>query len=99
MGRLATMLAVALACLLSLASGHVTFKLPATPGLPGVALYPNTAPSGGYGAHRLLHTHTQTRAYTYTRSQALTHAGARTRGGSARPEVLPCDHASIPPVP
>jgi hypothetical protein len=55
MGRLATMLAgAAFAGLVTAASGHMTFKLPSAPGVLGVALYPNTAPSGGYGARRLL---------------------------------------------
>ena len=54
MGRLDTLLAGAVsACLVTAASGHVTFKLPAAPGVPSIALYPNTAPSGGYGARRL----------------------------------------------
>ena len=54
MARLTTVLAFPLAYLLTTASGHVTFKLPATPGIPAVALYPNTAPSGGYGARAQL---------------------------------------------
>ena len=86
MGRLKAALA---AGLLTMASGHTTFKLPAAPGVPGVALYPNTAPSGGYGAHRLRDAGTGTRRRT--RRRGCKRAGAHGRERPTR-RVLQGDH-------
>ena len=85
MGRHATMLAGAiLACLVTAACGHTTFKLPAAPGVPGVALYPNTAPSGGYGARcRATHACADSCEHSAARWQENTRAIAVARSPSA----------------
>ena len=56
---MATLRSAILASCAAAAAAHVTFKLPATAGATPVALYPNTAPSGGYGAPKKRGEHLQ----------------------------------------